>query len=365
MALHRITIDEALKGPQGLGRFCAVIDARSPSEWQLDHLPGAVNWPSLDDEERRLVGTQYKQVSAFEARKHGAVLVARNIARHLEQHAMGLPRSWKPLVYCWRGGQRSGALALVLSQVGFEVQVLEGGYREFRRRVVGALETAGTDLELRLVCGQTGTGKSRLLQALAAQGAQVLDLEALAEHRGSVLGAHPDAPQPSQKQFETRLWQALQGFDRQRPVFVESESRLIGRLRVPEALLQHMRAAPCLRVDMPMGARVQLLMQDYAHFVRDPALLSARLDSLREVRGHELVGQWQQALQQGRLENTVTSLLSEHYDPIYLKSMGRNFARFDIAPGLMVRSGEAADLASAAVQAMDLFQIKPLAAPSL
>jgi tRNA 2-selenouridine synthase len=268
-------------------------------------------------------------------------------------------------VYCWRGGQRSGSLALVLSQVGFEVQVLEGGYREFRRRVVGALETAGTDLELRLVCGQTGTGKSRLLQALAAQGAQVLDLEALAEHRGSVLGAHPDAPQPSQKQFETRLWQALQGFDRQRPVFVESESRLIGRLRVPEALLQHMRAAPCLRVDMPMGARVQLLMQDYAHFVRDPALLSARLDSLREVRGHELVGQWQQALQQGRLENTVTSLLSEHYDPIYLKSMGRNFARFDAAPSLMVRSGEAADLASAAVQAMDLFQIKPLAAPSL
>jgi tRNA 2-selenouridine synthase len=231
--------------------------------------------------------------------------------------------------------------------------------------VVGALETAGTDLELRLVCGQTGTGKSRLLQALAAQGAQVLDLEALAEHRGSVLGAHPDAPQPSQKQFETRLWQALQGFDRQRPVFVESESRLIGRLRVPEALLQHMRAAPCLRVDMPMAARVHLLMQDYAHFVRDPALLSARLDSLREVRGHELVGQWQQALQQGRLENTVTSLLSEHYDPIYLKSMGRNFARFDAAPSLMVRSGEAADLASAAVQAMDLFQIKPLAAPSL
>jgi tRNA 2-selenouridine synthase len=365
MALHRITIDEVLDGPQGLGRFCAVVDARSPAEWQLDHLPGAVNWPSLDDDERRLVGTEYKQVSAFEARKRGAVLVARNIARHLEQHAMGLPRSWKPLVYCWRGGQRSGALALVLSQVGFEVQVLEGGYREFRRRVVGALETAGTDLELRLVCGQTGTGKSRLLQALAAQGAQVLDLEALAEHRGSVLGAHPDAPQPSQKQFETRLWQALQGFDRQRPVFVESESRLIGRLRVPEALLQHMRAAPCLRVDMPMGARVQLLMQDYAHFVRDPALLSARLDSLREVRGHELVGQWQQALQQGRLENTVTSLLSEHYDPIYLKSMGRNFARFDAAPSLMVRSGEAADLASAAVQAMDLFQIKPLAAPSL
>lgn len=365
MPLHRITIDAALEPAQGLRQFDAVIDARSPGEFSLDHLPGAVNWPSLDDEERHVVGTEYKQVSAFEARKRGAVLVARNIARHLEQHAMGLPRTWKPLVYCWRGGQRSGALALVLSQVGFEVRVLEGGYREFRRLVVSALETAGTDLELRLICGQTGSGKSRLLQALATQGAQVLDLEALAEHRGSVLGAHPHASQPSQKQFETRLWHAMQGFDRQRPVFVESESRLIGRLRVPEALLQHMRAAPCLRVEMPMAARVQLLMQDYAHFVRDPALLSARLNNLREVRGQELVGQWQQALQQGRLEDTVTRLLREHYDPIYLKSMGRNFARFGAAPSLTVRSGDAADLAAAAAQAMDLFQIKPLAAPSL
>ena len=365
MPLHRITIDDALAAPQGLRHFDAVIDARSPGEFSLDHLPGAVNWPSLDDEERHLVGTEYKQVSAFEARKRGAVLVARNIARHLEQHAMGLPRTWKPLVYCWRGGQRSGALALVLSQVGFEVQVLEGGYREFRRRVVAALDTAGTDLALRLLCGQTGSGKSRLLHALAAQGAQVLDLEALAEHRGSVLGAHPDAPQPSQKQFETRLWQALQRFDRGQPVFVESESRLIGRLRVPEALLQHMRAAPCLRVEMPMAARVQLLMEDYAHFVREPALLSQRLDSLREVRGHEVVGQWQQALLQGRLEDTVTRLLSEHYDPIYLKSMGRNFVQFDAAPRLTIRSGAAADLADAAVQAIGLFQIKPPADAAL
>ena len=218
MPLQRITIDEALAGPQGLGRFHAVIDARSPSEFALDHLPGAVNWPSLDDEERRLVGTEYKQVSPFEARKRGAVLVARNIARHLEREAQDLPREWRPLVYCWRGGQRSGALALVMGQVGFDVHVLEGGYREFRRRVVSALETAGTDLDLRLICGKTGSGKSRLLQALAAQGAQVLDLEALAQHRGSVLGSLPGAPQPSQKRFETLLWQQLQAFRRDQPV---------------------------------------------------------------------------------------------------------------------------------------------------
>jgi tRNA 2-selenouridine synthase len=363
MPLHRTTIDDVLGSPPGLQRFDAVIDARSPAEFALDHLPGAVNWPSLDDEERRLVGTEYKQVSAFEARKRGAVLVARNIARHVEQHALTLPRTWRPMVYCWRGGQRSGSLALVLSQIGFEVQVLEGGYREFRRRVVSALETAGADLELRLICGKTGSGKSRLLQHLAAQGAQVLDLEALAEHRGSVLGAYPEAPQPSQKQFETRLWQTLQSFDRTRPVFVESESRLIGRLRVPETLLQRMRASPCLRVDMPVPARVQLLMEDYAHFTRDPALLCQRLDSLREVRGHEVVGQWQEAIQQGRLDEAVTRLLCEHYDPIYLRSMGRNFAHFDAAPQLTISSGSHADMARVAAQVLSLFQIKLPEAP--
>jgi len=208
------------------------------------------------------VGTEYKQISPFEARKRGAVLVARNIARHLERETPALPREWRPLVYCWRGGQRSGALALVLGQVGFDVHVLEGGYREFRRRVVSELETSGTDLDLRLICGKTGSGKSRLLQTLAAQGVQVLDLEALAHHRGSVLGALPGEPQPSQKQFETRLWSLLKTLDRSRPVFVESESRLIGRLRVPEALLQHMRCAPCVRVEMPLAQRVSLLMED-------------------------------------------------------------------------------------------------------
>lgn len=358
MPLRRITIAEALEAPGGLTRFDAVIDARSPSEFGLDHLPGAVNWPSLDDEERRLVGTEYKQVSPFEARKRGAVLVARNIARHLERETADLPREWCPLVYCWRGGQRSGALALVLGQVGFDVHVLEGGYREFRRRVVTALDTAGTDLNLRLICGKTGSGKSRLLQALAAQGEQVLDLEALALHRGSVLGALPDAPQPSQKQFESTLWQLLQRFDRDRPVWVESESRLIGRLRVPEALLQHMRTAACLRVEMPVEARVQLLMEDYVHFTRDPAQLCERLDSLREVRGHAVVEAWQAAVRAGQLADTVSRLLGEHYDPIYLRSMARNYADFDSAPTLHLASGAAADMAAAASEAIRLSQIK-------
>ena len=351
MPLHRIDIDAALsRWPE----FDAVIDARSPGEHALDALPGAVNWPTLDDAERHTVGTEYKQVSAFEARKRGAVLAARNIARHLEREAMGLPRQWKPLVYCWRGGQRSGSLALVLGQIGFEVHVLEGGYRAFRGRVVADLESAGAGLALRVLCGPTGCGKSRLLGALQAAGAQVLDLEALAQHRGSVLGALPDAPQPSQKHFETRLWQALRALDPARVVFVESESRTIGRLRVPEALLQRMRAAPCLRLHMPEPARVDLLLEDYAHFAADPALLAQRLDTLREVRGHAVVDAWQAALAAGHLREVVQALLVEHYDPVYLRSMSRNFATFERAAALDLPDGSAGSMRTAAARAQQL-----------
>lgn len=345
MRLHRISIDAALAARSG---FDAVIDARSPSEHALDHLPGARNWPSLDDEERRLVGTEYAQLSPFEARKRGAVLVARNIAAHLEREGPALAPGWRPLVYCWRGGQRSGALALVLAQVGFEVHVLEGGYRAFRRHVLADLEQAGQGLELRVLCGRTGSGKSRLLQALAAQGAQVLDLEALASHRGSVLGSIPGSPQPSQKHFETRVWEALGRLDPTRTVYVESESRTIGRLRVPEALLARMRASPCLHVEMPLAARVTLLREDYAHLVADTTLLGSRLDTLRQARGAALVEHWQALGAAGRIDEVVADLLERHYDPIYLQSMARNFARFGEAKAVVLEDGGPAALEAAA-----------------
>ncbi len=355
LRLHRIGVDEALAR---LATFDAVIDARSPAEHALDHLPGALNWPVLDDEERRVVGTEYTQLSAFEARKRGAVMAARNIARHLEREGPALALGWKPLVYCWRGGQRSGSLALVLAQVGFEVHVLEGGYRAFRRRVLADQEDAGAGLDFRVLCGRTGTGKSRLLQALARRGAQVLDLEDLAEHRGSVLGAVPDRPQPSQKAFETRLWQALRGFEPGRPVFVESESRTIGRLRLPEALLQRMRGAPCLRLEMGLAARVRLLREDYAHFVADTAALCARLDSLREARGHEVVNGWQELAQAGRTDELVAALLETHYDPVYLRSMARNYAGFTQAQEVVLEDGSPSALAHAAAAVVELSCIK-------
>jgi len=345
MGLTRITAAEAI---ERLAEFDAVIDARSESEFAEDRLPGAVNWPVLNDEERRLVGTEYKQVSPFDARKRGAALVARNIARHVETQAMVHPRGWRPLVYCWRGGQRSGALALVLEQIGFNVHVLEGGYREFRRAVLAEMETRPSALRLRVVCGRTGSAKSRLLQALAAAGEPVLDLEALACHRGSVLGPLPGQPQPSQKAFETQVWQVLRSLDPDRTVYAEGESRTIGRLRIPESLLLRLRAAPCVQVQMPLAARVSFLLDDYAHFVQDTDSFCERLAGLREVRGVAVVERWQAEARAGKVRAVVEELLTLHYDPIYERSMQRNYAGFAAAPMLDLPDAAPATLAAAA-----------------
>ena len=356
MALRRITADDALAR---WGEFDTVIDARSESEFALDHLPGAVNWPSLNDDERVQVGTEYKQISAFDARKRGAVLVARNIAAHVERELATTARDWRPLVYCWRGGQRSGALATVLDHIGFQVQVLEGGYREFRRAVREQLDTLPAGLTLVAVCGRTGSGKSRLLQALTRAGAQVLDLEDLACHRGSVLGPLPDRPQPSQKAFETQVWHALRGFDAARPVFVESESRTIGRLRVPEALLLRLRGSACVQLQMPLPARVAFLLEDYAHFVDDVGSFCLRLDALREVCGAEVVQTWQAQARDGGLADVVLQLLTQHYDPIYTRSMQRNFAQLGTAPLLEVDNGQPATLAAAADRLIHMNHVAP------
>ncbi len=362
MGLQRI---DATQAAAAINEFSAVIDARSESEFALDHLPRAQNWPTLTDSQRHLVGSDYAQASPFDARKRGAVMAARNIADHLEREAAALPKSWRPLVYCWRGGQRSGSLALVLGQIGFDVSVLDGGYQAFRRFVLADLEPLPLDLSLHIVCGKTGSGKTRLLQALHGAGAQVLDLEALACHRGSVLGGLPEQAQPGQKRFEMLLWQALRGFDRARPVFVESESRTVGRLRVPEALLKHMRAAPGVQIEMATPGRIELLMQDYSHLVQDAELLCERLQGLREARGAAVVERWQALCRRAEMATVVAELLADHYDPIYLRSMERNFLRFAQMPVVGLADGSVASMAEAAAQILAITLALPAANPDL
>ncbi|MBP6564389.1 MAG: tRNA 2-selenouridine(34) synthase MnmH [Burkholderiales bacterium] len=308
------------------------LDVRSPSEFADDHVPGAISCPVLDDDERALVGTLHAEQGAFEAKKAGAALVSRHIAAILETVARDKPRDWAPLVYCWRGGKRSGSLAHVLNEIGFPAVQLEGGYRTWRRHVVARLATLPAAFRYRVVCGVTGSGKSRLLAALDAEGAQVLDLEGLAQHRGSLLGDVPGAPQPSQKAFETAIHETYTHFDARLVVWIESESRKIGALQVPDALLERMRAAPCVRVELPPASRIALLKEEYAHFLADPGALAARLAHLTELRGQATIERWSELAHAGDFDALVAELLESHYDPTYLRAMTRNYAGFDAAP---------------------------------
>jgi tRNA 2-selenouridine synthase len=351
MSLTLVTASEVMAR---LGDFDAVIDARSEDEFTLDHLPHALNWPTLNNAERIQIGTLYKQVNPFEARKRGAAIAARNIAAHIEREVIDKPKDWKPLAYCWRGGQRSGALSLILSQIGFRVTLIEGGYKAFRAAMLQDIDQMLPKLCFTVVCGPTGSGKTRLLQALSEQGAQVLDLEALANHRSSVLGAIPGLAQPCQKRFDTLIWDALRQFDPAKPVFVESESKKVGNLSLPASLVEAMRHSPCLNLQLPDSERVALLMEDYDHLVRDVDFLCDRMSVLIPLRGRAVVAGWTALARSGQLPLVVQDLLTQHYDPAYLQSMQRNFARFTdaktIAP--MDRSVRAmADLGTQILQA--------------
>ncbi|MGC8701753.1 MAG: tRNA 2-selenouridine(34) synthase MnmH [Thiomonas sp.] len=354
---------EATEALQTLGSFSAVIDVRSPSEFALDHMPGAQNWPVLDDAQRAEVGTLYTQVDPFVANKRGAALIARNIADHIEAHADALPKSWSPLVYCWRGGNRSGAMAHILARVGFSVVLVQGGYRALRRALRADLEQLPRQLQFHVLCGRTGCGKSRLLRALRVAGAQVLDLEALAQHRGSVLGLEPGDEQPSQKLFESRLWAQLHSFDPNRPVFVEAESKKIGLLHVPGTLMEQMRNGRCVSLELDSALRVEFLLQDYSALSADRALLLQRLDSLRALRGAEVVKRWKDLVAQGDLRAFTADILDQHYDPSYLRSMTHNFHQFESAPCIQLGGIDEDAFAHAAAQVLSMSEAPTRSAP--
>jgi tRNA 2-selenouridine synthase len=320
--------------------YDTVIDARTPAEYALDHVPGAVSAPVLDDAERVQVGTLYKQVSPFEAKKLGAALVAKNVARHIDTLFGQKDKSWRPLVYCWRGGKRSGAMAHILREIGWRADTLPGGYRAYRRWVVEELSTVPEQREFVVVHGPTGSGKSRFLAALARAGAQVIDLERLAAHRGSVLGGMPGEPQPTQKWFESQLLAELENCKPGEPIFVEGESKKIGEIQVPEALMARMRASRCLRLQTDVETRVTLLLDEYRHFLADPAALEAQLDCLNALHGRAKIAEWKALAAAGNWREFVARLLAEHYDPAYERSAPRNFPRLAEAPTVRIDSAD-------------------------
>lgn len=337
-------------------RFDTLIDVRSPAEFALDHIPGAENWPVLDDAERARVGTLYAQVSAFEARKVGAALVARRLAEGLEQRWAGQPKGWKPLVYCWRGGQRSGSAVTVMRMVGWEAGQLQGGYKTWRQHVIELIAGRAPGLRWQVLAGPTGCGKTRLLAALAAAGAQVLDLEGLARHKGSVLGPWPDQDQPSQKGFETGLAAVLEGLDPARPVFVESESRRIGRLTVPEPLYHALGAAPVLQLQVDPGLRRDFLVADYAWLAARPEELARLIGRLQGLVAGETLARWHRWAAEAALPALVDELLALHYDPLYARSQGQHLRGLARAETLTLDGLDAASLAEAAVRLRGRFE---------
>lgn len=308
--------------------FDMIIDVRTPAEFEIDHIPGSVNHPVLDNDERITIGTLHNG-NVFEARRRGAALISRRIADLLENEFKDQPKNWRPLIVCWRGGLRSGSLAIVLAQVGWQVHQLTGGYKSYRRELMEILPVLCETCILKIVSAPTGSGKTHFLGALKRAGKQVIDLEALASHRGSVLGNIPGEKQPSQRLFDTRLLLAFKELDITKPIYIESESRKIGSVALPEQLSRRMHESQCLFLDVPKSERVKVLLIDYLYFIENPIELLKQLSYLAEYRGVEKLEEWNSLVKKGDFGELVLQLLDLHYDPLYWKSLRKNYPQID------------------------------------
>lgn len=321
--------------------FDAIIDVRSPAEYAEDHLPGAINLPALSNEERAEVGTIYKQVSAFDAKKLGAALVARNVADHLTGPLREMQGGWRPLVYCWRGGQRSGSVATILGQIGWRTDTIAGGYKAWRSLVVEALNVTPFAPPLTVLDGNTGSAKTEVLNLLPGLGLQVIDLEGLARHRGSLFGAMPGG-QPDQKGFDTALAMQIARLDPTRPVVVEAESSKVGNIRLPVQLWKAMQAAPRIAIAAPPGARARYLTRAYGDLIAEPARLQGIIAQLRPSHAAERIAAWQAMAASGQHEALAAALMEHHYDPRYLRHRDR------------VAQGHLTEIAAPSLEAADL-----------
>jgi tRNA 2-selenouridine synthase len=309
---------------QEFSSYALVIDARSPHEYAEDHIPGAVNLPVVDDVEYAEVGTKHR------TDQHSAYLIGveyslRNIAAQIKPLISKYTPQDRFLVYCFRGGKRSRLWADNLRTIGFEVDVLAGGWKNYRRWVRAGLESLPRAFSYRVLCGPTGCGKTRVLNELQRQGHQVLELEGLASHRGSLLGDLPGQPQPTQKLFDTMVLDTLRRFDARRPVWLEAESKKIGNLQLPDALYEAMHHSHVVNVVAPMSERVKLWREDYPHFAADPVAMVRKLEPLKPLVGKETLAEWVQLAEARRVDELFESVMTRHYDPCYARSTRQNY----------------------------------------
>ena len=289
---------------------------RSENEFADDHIPSSINLPVLNNKERIIIGTQYKE-NSFEARKKGAALISNNISKIIKKDLFN--KKDKILIYCWRGGLRSLSLYLVLKQIGFDVEILEDGYKSYRRHVVQFFEDEIEQFNFNQIKGVTGVGKTLFLKNLE-KSTQVLDLEGIANHKGSILGDIPKFKQPNQKMFETKLFEKLESLNRKKKIWVEAESIKIGKLNIPSKLWKKMDEGISVKLKSTVDERVKFILKDYKYFTKEPELMSNAMLVLKKIIKKDDYRVIEENLKNGDYMNFVKSLINHHYDKAYKKT---------------------------------------------
>jgi len=305
-------------------KFDTIIDVRSPLEFAEDHIVGAINCPVLSDLERQKVGTIYKKESSFKAKIIGSSLTAKNIAFHIENKFMEKKGSWQPLIYCWRGGQRSKAFSLVLSEVGWRTNQLKGGYKEYRNQVINFLDNIGPKLKITLISGKTGSAKTKILKSIENEGGQILDLEGLANHKGSLLGKIPDLIQPSQKFFESLIFNKIQNLNLKDKIYIEAESSKIGNIHIPKSIWKKMIKSPRIEISANVELRAKFLVSDYDYMCNNPTLINPIIKGLKNRLSKELFDEWTNLIERKKWFDLTKSFLENHYDPSYSSNTIKN-----------------------------------------
>ena len=305
-------------------KFDTIIDVRSPLEFAEDHIVGAINCPVLSDLERQKVGTIYKKESSFKAKIIGSSLTAKNIAFHIENNFMEKKGSWQPLIYCWRGGQRSKAFSIVLSEVGWRTNQLKGGYKEYRNQVINFLDNIGPKLKITLISGKTGSAKTKILKSIENEGGQILDLEGLANHKGSLLGKIPDLIQPSQKFFESLIFNKIQKLNLKDKIYIEAESSKIGNIHIPKSIWKKMIKSPRIEISANVELRAKFLVSDYDYMCNDPTLINPIIKGLKNRLGKKLFDEWTNLIDRKKWFDLTKSFLENHYDPSYSSNTIKN-----------------------------------------
>ena len=305
-------------------KYDTIIDVRSPSEFETDHIVGAINCPILYDDERQKVGTIYKQISSFKAKIIGSSLSAKNIAFHIEKEFLEKKGSWKPLIYCWRGGQRSKAFSIVLSEVGWRTYQLSGGYKEYRNDIIKYLDNIGMKLKIILISGKTGSAKTKILHSIRDQGAQILDLEGLARHKGSLLGAIPNLKQPSQKFFESLLFYEINKLNLKKNIFIEAESSKVGNVHIPKSIWSNMILSKRIEVVADVNTRAKFLIDDYQYMCKNPILIKPMIKGLKTRLSNNLIDSWEKLIDEKKWFELTKSFLENHYDSSYSSNTIKN-----------------------------------------